>query len=401
METMVLEQYLRVLYPEVRTWVKERTPSTAAEAATLVENFVAAHKGSKRYRYAGVLDRQPWGKSDGAGRGRGSGALPSYTPHTLHTPPRNTPPPPQSSVKPQGVSCFNCGREGHKSPACPLRKPKHSHLCYVPNPSPPLKNQQSIEPVITIQLNGKPTTALVDTGCTQTLVQADLVPLEFLNENDKLTICCVHGDKTEHSTADVYISVSGQTYLLRVGLVPKLPYPVLLGQDLPVLLDLVGKTALSCVVTRAMAKEKPLDMAEFPFYGEEVPTEPRCTREERCIKRRETVKEIMEHSDLQSEVDVDPPSLSDTDVQFSGEIAELQQEDPTLAPLFKKAEEGVCFIPALGKEVFTLQNHILYRHSEDGIQLVVPEKYRKKSVTVRPHSPLGRSLGSYENITTH
>ncbi|KAL2085547.1 hypothetical protein ACEWY4_018867 [Coilia grayii] len=48
METMVLEQYLRVLYPEVRTWVKERTPSTAAEAATLVENFVAAHKGSKR-----------------------------------------------------------------------------------------------------------------------------------------------------------------------------------------------------------------------------------------------------------------------------------------------------------------------------------------------------------------
>ncbi|KAL2086360.1 hypothetical protein ACEWY4_017419 [Coilia grayii] len=133
METMVLEQYLRVLYPEVRTWVKERTPSTAAEAATLVENFVAAHKGSKRYRYAGVLDRQPWGKSDGAGRGRGSGALPSYTPHTLHTPPRNTPPPPQSSVKPQGVSCFNCGREGHKSPACPLRKPKHTFvLCAQP-----------------------------------------------------------------------------------------------------------------------------------------------------------------------------------------------------------------------------------------------------------------------------
>ncbi|TWW55413.1 hypothetical protein D4764_09G0004620 [Takifugu flavidus] len=60
METMVLEQYLRTLYPEVRTWVKERNPATAAEAATTVENFVAAHKGSKRYRYAGVWDHPPW-----------------------------------------------------------------------------------------------------------------------------------------------------------------------------------------------------------------------------------------------------------------------------------------------------------------------------------------------------
>ncbi|TWW71979.1 SCAN domain-containing protein [Takifugu flavidus] len=61
METMVLEQYLRILYPEVRTWVKERNPATAAEAATMVENFVAAHKGSKRFRYAGVWDHPPWG----------------------------------------------------------------------------------------------------------------------------------------------------------------------------------------------------------------------------------------------------------------------------------------------------------------------------------------------------
>uniref|UniRef100_A0A9J7YVF3 Uncharacterized protein n=1 Tax=Cyprinus carpio carpio TaxID=630221 RepID=A0A9J7YVF3_CYPCA len=37
METLVLEQYMRVLYPEVRTWVKERNPSTAGEAADLVE----------------------------------------------------------------------------------------------------------------------------------------------------------------------------------------------------------------------------------------------------------------------------------------------------------------------------------------------------------------------------
>ncbi|KAL7877197.1 hypothetical protein SRHO_G00038400 [Serrasalmus rhombeus] len=370
METMVLEQYMRVLYPEVRTWVKERNPMTAEEAATLVENFVAAHKGSKRYRYAGLLDRQPWGKSDGVGSGRGSGAPPNYS--------RNTPPPPQSKVPLQGVSCFNCGREGHKSPACPLRKPKHSYLCYVSNPSPSVKTQQSRDPVVIIELNGKSTTALVDTGCAQTLVQADLVPLEFRNDNNRLTICCVHGDTSEHSTADVYVRVCGQTYLLKVGLVPKLPYPMLLGRDLPVLSDLVGKTALSCVVTRAMAKAETIDMADFPFYGEDVLGETACTREQRCAKRRQTVLDIVDQSNLQNESDVDPPSLSEADVHFSGDVAVLQHTDPTLARLFKKAEEGSCFVPTLGKEVFILQNNILCRQSEDGLQLVVPEQYRQQ-----------------------
>lgn len=69
METMVLEQYRRVLCPEVRTWVKEHNPATAAKVARLVENFVAAHRGSRSYRYAGILDRQAQGKSVGPGRG--------------------------------------------------------------------------------------------------------------------------------------------------------------------------------------------------------------------------------------------------------------------------------------------------------------------------------------------
>uniref|UniRef100_A0A8C5EVC6 SCAN box domain-containing protein n=1 Tax=Gouania willdenowi TaxID=441366 RepID=A0A8C5EVC6_GOUWI len=56
MEKMVLEQYLRVLYPELKIWVKEHSPATAAEAAKLVENFVAAHRGPRTYRYAGTQD---------------------------------------------------------------------------------------------------------------------------------------------------------------------------------------------------------------------------------------------------------------------------------------------------------------------------------------------------------
>ncbi|XP_065146743.1 uncharacterized protein [Paramisgurnus dabryanus] len=55
METLVLEQYLQVLHPDVRTWVKEGDPATAEEAASLVEAYIKARKGTGSLCYAGVL----------------------------------------------------------------------------------------------------------------------------------------------------------------------------------------------------------------------------------------------------------------------------------------------------------------------------------------------------------
>ncbi|KAJ8353526.1 hypothetical protein SKAU_G00210930 [Synaphobranchus kaupii] len=57
METLVLEQFLRVLYPEVRTWVKDYDPTTAAGAATLVESYTTARKVPGAYCYAGLLQQ--------------------------------------------------------------------------------------------------------------------------------------------------------------------------------------------------------------------------------------------------------------------------------------------------------------------------------------------------------
>lgn len=57
-------------------------------------------------------------------------------------------------------------------------------------------------------------------------MQADLVPVECQNE-DMVTVKCVHGDQFEYATANVYIKAGDQTFLLRVGLVSQLPYSVL------------------------------------------------------------------------------------------------------------------------------------------------------------------------------
>eukprot|EP00064_Thunnus_orientalis_P008485 superscaffoldBa00001009_g8508 len=53
MEKIVLEHYLRVLYPEVKAWVED--PETVAEAAELMEAYVTAHRGPGTYRYVGQL----------------------------------------------------------------------------------------------------------------------------------------------------------------------------------------------------------------------------------------------------------------------------------------------------------------------------------------------------------
>lgn len=41
-EIIILEQYLRMLSPELQVWIRERDPTTAAEAAALADVFVAA-----------------------------------------------------------------------------------------------------------------------------------------------------------------------------------------------------------------------------------------------------------------------------------------------------------------------------------------------------------------------
>ncbi|XP_049894387.1 uncharacterized protein LOC126386227 [Epinephelus moara] len=46
-ETIIMEQYLRMLSLELQVWVKEHGPKSAAEAATLADVFVAARKKSQ------------------------------------------------------------------------------------------------------------------------------------------------------------------------------------------------------------------------------------------------------------------------------------------------------------------------------------------------------------------
>lgn len=94
--------------------------------------------------------------------------------------------------------------------------------------------------------------------------------MNCINYNQQEDILCVHGDQRLCPTAQLNLTINDHPYLLNVGVFQKLPVALLLGWDLPVLLDLflenqpigtdlgvkgTSGVNISClVVTRSMEK---------------------------------------------------------------------------------------------------------------------------------------------------
>lgn len=81
---------------------------------------------------------------------------------------------------------------------------------------------------------------------------------------------------------------------------------------------------------------------------------------------------------MSTDFDVNRPSLSEAQLNKEEDFAEVQHGNSSLAPLLKKVEVGACFVPTLGKNGYIIQNNLLYRQSEEGLQLVLSEKCRKQ-----------------------
>lgn len=122
----------------------------------------------------------------------------------------------------------------------------------------------------TVKMNGKALKALIDTGSDQTLVQGQFVPSNVICTLETIPICCVHGGRKAYPTADIYIEVQEQPFLLNIGVADNLPFPVVLGSDLPVLFDLIPQYQhCNVAVTRAQAKlvdETSVTLSALPFY---------------------------------------------------------------------------------------------------------------------------------------
>ena len=129
-------------------------------------------------------------------------------------------------------------------------------MCCVPRPKTIAQEVQGKMQTATVSVNGIPTTALLDSASTQTLVLPYLVQSQQLGSGI-VDVWCVHGDKQPYPTAHVYLEVQGQTYFLEVGVGPGLSHRVLLGQDVPMLSKLLENCKpVNMVVTRSRAEQE-------------------------------------------------------------------------------------------------------------------------------------------------
>ncbi len=236
--------------------------------------------------------------------------------------------------------------------------------------------------------------ALVDTGCAQTLVQSQYVHRDTWT-GKKVSVCCVHGDQSDIPMTEVYIEVSEQPFLMKVGVVANLPYPVLLDMDVPILTEFLQKTALCTAVTRAQTKsvtkvrqtqDTELDtLRELPFADVDVEADKKCEVSQRMLKHRNEVTDLTKASQ-QINVELEEPEDIELSFNISNELARMQRDDVTLAECFDKVGKETA-IDLLNGERFLIENDLLYRQSkEDGTQLVVPEKYCNEVLQ------LGRSI---------
>lgn len=120
---------------------------------------------------------------------------------------------------------------------------------------------------------------------------------------------------------------------MNVGVAANLPYPILLGKDMPVLADLVQETAWCGVVTRAQAKNVTQSskesvqstLREMPFFTEESVGETGVSKEYRLQKRRNLVADLIDSSEpLQFELV--EPEISESELIIPDELAKVQRD---------------------------------------------------------------------------
>ncbi len=377
-EAIILEQLLRVLPYDARTWVREHEPRSGRAEAKLAQQYLNAHRGGPHTQpLKGIVRGFP--NNSGSERGRVELSDNAQGPKSMA----------------KDLLCFYCQQPGHKAAVCPARKAKLTGFCYVPREGDSdfdsVGESQNVYDVI---VNGQELKALLDTGSSLSLLKLCFV--NNVNYVNTTSVQCIHGDIKQYPRAEVMVEVQEQMYLLNVAIVDNLPADIILGRDLPVLYELLQPTIkdsehsvttttvdLSCpALTRAQARAglQPLPDLDSSLLqgGTKGPKKPRCQR--RLEKYLGTPAS-----------DASVEGLEVNGWKVPGNIAQLQREDETLKPLFVKAEgdkpSNMC------NDDYVVMNGVLYVRTRDVMRLIVPSCCRPLVLHLAHTVPWAGHLG--------
>lgn len=121
-DSIILEQFVMVLNPDLWMWVTERNPKTLREAAELAEAFIAARRPSKDFTQAKSLPYMPSTKSF-------CGPDPKFKHPRQNWYP--THPARSEARKKLNKACHLCGQIGHFKAQCRKMSVGKNYMCSV------------------------------------------------------------------------------------------------------------------------------------------------------------------------------------------------------------------------------------------------------------------------------
>ncbi|XP_069071933.1 uncharacterized protein [Pleurodeles waltl] len=305
---IVLEQYLDSLPSSTRNWIRQH-PKIDTETAV---DLACAYHRSGDVKHQSI---RPVGK-------------PPITPPQF--PPRRTmeePGPSRSTERSpmQQPQCFSCGEWGHIARGCPKRHEgvepmeigvtRGRVLCL---------GKSDVSFKHSLRINGLPVMALIDSGCSQSVIRRSIIhPVQPTNDQ-WVTICCIHGDRAQYPLSTVEVEWNTHLDLLPVGLMDNLIEECVIGTDYQRFHEILDQTR----------KKDPVDewWGTAPFWEASIcssPTRKKLTRRERrAEKHRFATKQVQkEEGGLVAHIETAPISFRMS-----------QHEDPTLGNAWKNAK---------------------------------------------------------------
>ena len=252
-DMVVMEQFITMLPEEIRVWVKEHKSETSMIAGKLAEDYQQARKTAEDDQ-VGSKEKPPEG-----GRRclvcRKTGHLARECPNKTHklrsgsTDRQLNSTNREESSRQAVLRCYTCDGKGHTSKPCP------SKALFCGNRNKP---RGAVEGTVLRQgvVNGfLVDDLLLDTGCSKTIVQRDLVGEEQWLGGESTIIQCAHGDAIAYLLAAIELEIQGKSVLVNTAVSDTLPQSVLVRTDVPGLLEMLQ------IRSSTEEKEEPLEKA--------------------------------------------------------------------------------------------------------------------------------------------
>ena len=247
LEQVALEQLMSTLPREVSIWVQEKKPRTAIEAGQLADEYMLVRQRSIGPRQGG---HQLTENSLGRERIRcnycskqGHLARDCRKAKSDQLKEADKEKPNTDGDKPKAdkskIKCYNCKEMGHFASNCPSKPVLFSAVNHRKKPS---RSACIIDAGVSKigQVEGKSVDIVLDTGCARTMVRKDLVKPSKITDR-QVSIHCAHGSSVAYPLAKVKIAVGDSSYEVEAAISDQLPVPVLLGRDVPELLEMLRK----------------------------------------------------------------------------------------------------------------------------------------------------------------